>query len=290
MISATEANDLYHSTETGGYQINSSPRIDIPKGIEPPDEKPRERVKFNPLLVSPSPRDIKEVLEAHRLLPYNMLYAKYFTERNAYPLLRDYFLKHKEYTHMIICPDDLLITPNDIETLKSDILQDDYPILSGICNVDLDVTKNFWSITENIPHPVRPLQPKEGERKWGWRWYSWYNDSKISQEQALQKRSIIQVWHSGFALQSLRRDVVESIEFVTDSEANGIENWESAGTDIMFSNSCSLTGIPIFADPRIRMLHLRKYGKVEITLGNGELRFYPANSSEYQKIEIELKQ
>jgi len=283
MMSATEMNDLVETRKESKPSI----KIDIPKGVDIPDESPRERTEFKPLLVSPSPRDISQVLLAHRSLDADMLYAKYLTERNAYPLLKDYFLKHPEYTHMIICPDDLVILPKDLVQLAVDIYNNDYPIISGICNVDLDITKDFYSITENIPHPVRPLMPKEGERKWGWRWYSWYNDISIKREQELQKQEIIQVWHSGFALQALRRDVVEQIDFVTDSEANNIQNWESAGTDVMFSNSCALSGIPIFADPRIKMLHLRKSGKVEITLGDGELRFYPNGSKDYSLVPIE---
>jgi len=283
MMSATEMNDLVETRK----EPKPSIKIDIPKGVDIPDDSPRERTEFKPLLVSPSPRDILQVLSAHRSLDADMLYAKYFTERNSYPLLKDYFLKHPEYTHMIICPDDLVILPKDLVQLAVDIYNNDYPIISGICNVDLDITKDFYSITENIPHPVRPLMPKEGERKWGWRWYSWYNDVSIKREQELQKQEIIQVWHSGFALQALRRDVVEQIDFVTDSEANDIQNWESAGTDVMFSNSCALSGIPIFADPRIKMLHLRKSGKVEITLGDGELRFYPNGSKDYSLVPIE---
>lgn len=245
---------------------------------------------FWPLLVSPSPRDIPEVLEAHRRLPYDMLYAKYFTERNAYPLLRNYFLEHPEYTHMIICPDDLVIKPEDVDMLRQDLYENDYPILSGMCNVDLDINKDSYSITLNIPHPMRPLLPKEGTRRWGWRWYAWYNDDLIKKEQELQKRVILQVWHSGFALQAIRRDVVESFGFETDAKANSLEHWECAGTDVMYSNSCALTGVPIYADPRIKMLHLRKSGPVEITLGDPYLVLYHAHSKEGQQIPIELKQ
>jgi hypothetical protein len=241
-------------------------------------------VKFHPLLCSPSPRDIHEVMEAHKKLPYDMLYAKYFTERIAYPLLRQYFLEHKQYTHMILCPDDLVIKPEDMKQIKHDVLEGDYPVISGICNVDLDINKDSYTICLNIPHPVRPITRKE-ERIWKhgsipafalpWRWYAWYNDDLIKKEQELQKSIIIRVWHSGFALQAIRRDVVEQIPFQTDAVANGLEHMECSGTDIIYSNSLAASGIPQYADPRIKMVHLRHSGPIEITLGDGFLKFYP---------------
>lgn len=190
---------------------------------------------------------------------------------------------------MVLCPDDLVIKPEDVEKLEADILEMDYPIISGICNVDLDINKDKYSICENIPHPVRPLLPKEGTRRWGWRWYSWYNDETIKREQLLQNKKVIQVWHSGFALQAIRRDVVKELEFVTDAKANELTNWECAGTDVMFSNSCGLSGIPIYADPSIKMLHLRKSGPVEITLGNPFMALYLAGQDTPQTFTLELE-
>ena len=200
-------------------------------------------VKFNPLLCSPSPRDIPEVYEAHRKLPYDKLYAKYFIEREAYWHLRNFFLMHEEYSHMIICPDDLVIQPEDFELLKADILQDDYPILSGLCNVDLDIYRGFLSATQNLPHPKRPLIARDEpdyKKRWGWRWYAWFSKDTIKQEQERQGREIIQVMHSGFAMQALRRDVVKAIEFTTDAAENGITEAETSSVDVMFSNSCAM--------------------------------------------------
>ena len=73
--------------------------------------------KINPLLCCPSPRDIREVYEALRETGYDRLYAKYYPEKTAYNLLRDYFLDHTEYTHLVICPDDLIIKKEHIDSL-----------------------------------------------------------------------------------------------------------------------------------------------------------------------------
>lgn len=177
---------------------------------------------------------------------------------------------------MVLIPDDLVFTPQDVEQLYADLKEYDYATISGICNVDLDANRDKYSITENLPHPVRPLKKidcKEPHRRWfGWRWYSWFTDKTIAEEQKRQDRIIIRVQHSGFALQAIRRDIVEQTEFRTDGPDNGIEgNSETSSVDVMFSNSLGLQGIAIFVDPRIKMLHLRHSGPVEISLGDGEL-------------------
>lgn len=230
---------------------------------------------WNPLFCSPSPRDIPEVMECHRRLPFDRLYAKYFVEREAYWHLRRFFLSHPEYTHLVLIPDDLVFKMSDVEQLYRDLREYDYAILSGICNVDLGPNRDKWSITENLPHPIRPLKKvdnPQGNRRWfGWRWYSWYTNESIRDEQKRQNREIFRVQHSGFALQSIRRDIVERVEFITDAVENGIPESETSSVDIMFSNLCGAAGFAIFVDPRIRMLHMRQAGPVEITLGNAEL-------------------
>lgn len=231
---------------------------------------------WNPLFCSPSPRDIAEVTRAHQKIPFDRLYAKYFVEREAYWHLRNFFLKHDEYTHLVIIPDDLIVEPHHVAQLYKDLEECDYAVLSGICNIDL-AHPHLYSITENLPHPVRPLKkidcPTETpQRRWyGWRWYSWFTDKTIQDEQKRQNSIIIRVQHSGFALQAIRRDVVEQIEFMTDALENGIKESETSSVDVMFSNSCGAAGIPIFVDPRIKMLHLREAGPVEIILGDSEL-------------------
>lgn len=230
---------------------------------------------WKPLFASPSPRDIPQVIKCHQQLKYDRVYAKYFVERAAYWHLRNFFLQHPEYTHLILIPDDLVFTPDDVEQIYKDLQENDYPILSGICNVNLDSHKDRWSITENLPHPMRPLQKCDdptGDKAWyGWRWYSWFTDKTIEEEQKRQNSTIIRVPHSGFALQCIRRDVVEAIEFVTDAKDNGLEDVETSSVDVMFSNTCMFARIPIMVDPRIKMLHLRNQGPVDITLGNPEI-------------------
>lgn len=250
--------------------------------------------KFNPCLCSPSPRDIPEVLEAHTKLKCDKLYAKYFIEREAYWHLRNFFLHaDQEYTHMILAPDDLVITPEDYNQLVEDIKKYNYPIISGICNVDQQDYKDYWDITENLPHPLRPLKDyddytgKERSRWWGYRWYSWFDDNTIKDEVNRQKGNpIIRVLHSGFALQALRRDVVERINFITDAEVNGIVNAECSSVDVMFSNTCAVDGIAIMADTRIKMRHLRNSGPVQISLGDSYMQHIVDGKENIYKVGI----
>ena len=127
--------------------------------------------------------------------------------------------------------------------------------------------------------PVRfhPGDDPTGKRWWGWRWYSWYNADTIKKEQLRQsgqagyRHPIFRVMHSGFALQCIRRDVVEMISFVTDAADNGLKESETSSVDIMYSNSCAIAGVAIMVDPRIKMLHLRHAGPVTIELGGEEI-------------------
>lgn len=271
----------------------------------------KEDIKL--LIAVPSPRDIKQVLKAHDKLEEEVAYAKYLPERIAYNLLRDYFLNYTDCTHMVIAPDDLVIEQHHIDKLKQDISEYDYAVISGLCNVaqgkGLD---ELYSITENLPHPLRPaIEPTVPEKirhEWGYRWYAWYSKAALKKEIQRQSSSttkpkeIIRVWHSGFALQAIRRDIVKVIQFQTDvlEQGPGFEKMETASTDIMFSNACAFLKIPIYVDTKINMLHLRSAGDIEIMFGDYQLQikhrdgtretYIPKNPPDMEEIRKILKE
>lgn len=227
---------------------------------------------WNPLLCSPSPRDIEKVRDALMECPYDILYAKYYREKLAVTNLYEYFMAHPEYTHFIYCPDDLVIRPEHLSSLKKILDARDYPILSGVCNVDLDDMKDFLSITYNLPHPAKHIKGKQ----LGWRYYHWYHKN--------DGNGVVQTLHSGFAAQIIRRDVLEKIKFDNDASFNPLENPNEAGSaDVMFSNTCAIACLPIVASLDVRMLHLRHHGKIEITLGNPFMEFHKWDGRKHVK-------
>lgn len=230
-------------------------------------------MEIKPLLFSPSPRDIKTVFAHLKETGFPRLYSKYFPEKMAYNLAREWFLKHEEYTHFVICPDDLIVKKEHIESLIQDLEENDYPVLSGVCNVDKAKNKDYLSITENLPHPQRMVPERNLV---GWRWYSWvHKDSKF-------EMPIMSFPFSGFAAQFIRRDVMKRYRFIDDAKYNGTPDLLTGAIDVMFSNTCAIEKLPIMVDTRIRMEHLKAAERFfDIVLGDGELRFYPKNSDDY---------
>ena len=238
-------------------------------------------MKVNPLLCSPSPRDLKNVYDSLKKTGYPRLYAKYYPEKTAYNLMRKYFLEHTEYTHMVICPDDLLIDKEHINNLIKVLEIKNYPILSGVCNVDLNDNKDKLDITENLPHPQRTVPIR---KLVGWRFYSWIprNTRFIN--------PVIRVPFSGFAAQFISRETLQKYSFIDDAKYNGTPDLITGAIDVMFANVCALMNVPIMVDTRVRMKHLKGTTRnLEITLGDGELRFYPPNSDKYEVVQAEEK-
>lgn len=238
--------------------------------------------EIRPLLVCPSPRDIREVYEALKETGHDRLYAKYYPEKTAYNLLRDWFLDHEEYTHLVICPDDLIIKKEHIDKLL-DILENkhDYPVLSGCCNVDQGENKDFLNLTYNLPHPKRTVPEKNVV---GWRYYHWiHKDTKFPSD-------LIQVPFSGFAAMFIRRDVVKRYKFTDDAAQNGTPSLITGAIDVMFANVCAIEGITQTVDHTVRMEHLKGKDRFfDITLGDGELRFYHGGTDMYELEASEAK-
>src|SRR5215216_1474434 len=111
---------------------------------------------INPLIVIPSPRDLPLVKDAlDKITEYDKLWVKYSPEYITYPRIRLEFLKNRyKYTHLVICPDDLLID----DKAKLELLFKDYEsfpeheldkiIMSGYCNVNTSENSKYANVTQ----------------------------------------------------------------------------------------------------------------------------------------------
>lgn len=189
---------------------------------------------MKPLIGIPSPRDIKTFKEHIQRLPADKLWLKYYKQLEAYERMRKYFLNH-HYSHLIICPDDLIVQPYDLTRLIHGLIRHDYPVLSGMCNVD-DASNTEVNIT-----PLKHI-PKEDIV---FRQYVWMS----AKSKRLRKGEIFQVGFAGFGFFAIRRDIVEQIPFRTDETGCCI--------DTFFCWDCHKAKIPIYVDPKINMLHLK---------------------------------
>ena len=75
------------------------------------------------LMGIPTPRDNVDGVSNNTYgLPIDVLTVKYFKEYVAYQIIRDYFLAHKEYTHLLIKGDDVIVTKKHYEQLLMDVI------------------------------------------------------------------------------------------------------------------------------------------------------------------------
>lgn len=180
---------------------------------------------IEPLICSASPRDIPDFTAAIKKIPVDKLFAKYHTEREAYRVLREMFLDTKKYTHMIICPDDLIVQVKDYEILLNDVKEFDYPVIGGIFNINYQNMDTYVAAKKLSPFRL------------------------FTNEELFADGPIKQVAFDGFAFTFVRRDVVKDIEFHS-------KEYSSTAFDVAFATECQKYDIPIHVDTRAKMLHL----------------------------------
>ncbi|MDR4491376.1 MAG: hypothetical protein R2685_10825 [Candidatus Nitrosocosmicus sp.] len=195
--------------------------------------------QINPLLCIPSPRNIKVVKECIDSLPYDKLWMKEnFDEVQAYTILRNYFLEHKEYTHFVILPDDLLVPLSTLEKLIDDLKKKDYPVLSGICNFNSEKFKSYevdTAVDANHKNGMDYLLQNEAPHR----------DHFVKSGQL---KGIKKVLFSGFPITFIKREILEKIDF---------SNSKGRGLDAAFAVSLLNERIDQYVDFDARSLHLK---------------------------------
>ena len=204
---------------------------------------------MNPLIALPSPRDFLTVKEAlDRIQEHDKLWVKYSPEHLTYPIIREQFLKNKQYTHLVICPDDLLIDDkNKLQTLFNDYElfpeeERDKIILSGYCNVDTSENSKYANITQYDVSNTRQD-----------RTYRWFTLEELENK---TDNFLIPVMFAGFPLMIIPRSAIEQIPFRNDSSTG---NFDELGccVDVMFCNDAIAKGYRIYVDSRVRLYHLK---------------------------------
>jgi len=199
---------------------------------------------IKPLLGILNPRELPAFQESiNNIKNIDKVFIKYFTpEADAYYSLRLFFLHHFQFSHLILCPDDVLFTEKEIQTLIDDIGKFNPPVITGFSNINL---------TDQINDVTLSLYPEPMERA-------------ARQYQLLTKQDLakmpryFQVKWQGFSLTTIRRDIVERIEFDDDAKWNGQPYGAGCCLDSTFSYNCNIRGIPIICDQQVQILHLRE--------------------------------
>ena len=189
-----------------------------------------------PLVFIPSPRDLPEFKEAADKIKLDKLWVKYYEQELAYVLARNHFLNDETYSHLIILPDDLLCTQEQIEQL----IYHDLSVVSGWCNVDK--VHDDTEISLALP-PNPPARGKHEE----------FQFIKISEAEYLRDRNggsgrLLPVSFSGFAPACIHRYVVEKIPFRASS---------GCCVDSCFSLDLASHLLQQFVDLNVRTTHLK---------------------------------
>jgi hypothetical protein len=168
-------------------------------------------------------------------------------EYESYNIMRQYFLKNPQYTHMVIVGDDITVEPRHIARLLDDLEDYDVPIISGMMNVE-ENDNRFRNLTLGLP-----AKDPEARR------YEWITREQLTQVEP----GLMRVSFSGFPLMAIRRDVVEKLgDFVTDAIYRNIPVHTGNSIDLTFAWFCAENDIPIYADNRIDLKHYRNSGLI----------------------------
>lgn len=198
----------------------------------------------NLLLFRGSPRsDIINVETWNDKLPCDLFIVRFVAEFHAYKKAREFFMEHKEYTHLVIATDDIVVQPRHVEKLQKDLEEHDFPVLSGYMNVDQNDTQNM-----NICYKIGMKQRRIRQYKW-------------IQKDDLPDEMFIDVEFAGFGLTAIRRDIIEGYPvFAADKVFDGFPPHRGASLDFVFCWHCKDKGIPVKVDTDIQMKHLRASG------------------------------
>src|SRR4029079_9571440 len=192
-----------------------------------------------PILVIFSPRDIPEFLESIEKIQTPKLWMKYYPQEQAYRDARQWFLAQEGFTHLIICPDDLIIKQESLDILTV-YAEMGYDILSGWCNSTAGKPEddNIYS-NISIEHVTNKLPRQQV-----------WEDLKFDRIKTIinLKPNIVRVAHSGFALTSISRDMVKAVPFRAD---------DNCCVDTCFSQDLKAKGIKQYLHTMVQSRHIR---------------------------------
>ena len=218
------------------------------------------------LLFRGSPRsNIIEVERYNPVLPCDKLIIRFVTEFKAYEQARDFFLQHEEYDYLVLATDDIIVRPEHIIQLQKDLEEFQFAVISGVMNVD----QSDYSKPEGFLNICYELALKDRKL----RSYSWIKRKDLPKEDKFL------VKFSGFPLMAIRRDIVQMTPFAADGLYKGKDMHFGASLDFVFCWFCHEHGIPIYADKRIDMYHLRTSGRMQLGEKEKRTEFIPFNTN-----------
>jgi hypothetical protein len=194
-------------------------------------------------------RDVPEFEKAvdATLSGFDKVVASYFPSYTARRLIRATFRNLREYTHLAILPDDLIVNQKAIDILVTDLQRVDYPVLCGCANLDMTPAgRSLVNVSLELPSP----KLKKGTHHYNLMTEEWELIYSKNQQPIIVK-------YAGDPFVILRRDIVDKLSFLNDASYNGVTEDQGCCEDVVMSNELDKLGIPLYCDLRAKMLHLK---------------------------------
>ena len=202
---------------------------------------------MNPLIFIPKVRDITKVLNSWDHLPYDKLVVENFEQQEAYNFARNHFLLQEQYTHLVICPDDMVVDHDSFEALKRQVDEYDLSNLSGIANRVQDIPDEYCCQNMN---GINYEQPNGAS-------FEYYTSDTIPSEMFI-------AGFTGFCCQWIDRELMSNITLNGIPERRNCLDWQ-------FARELYKLEIPLLVYPDAKFLHLSLEQRPELRqwrLGN----------------------
>jgi len=169
----------------------------------------------------------------------------------AHKIARDYFLEHKEYSHILIMAEDVVITPDHIKLILDDYEATHYPVICGVINIAFE--KPLLAINTRDLRGVRVMHTRDYQM--------------IGLLDVLSNRldyPFQKVFFNGKALMLVRREVMEKVTFSPYTywvhprmrrKLGAMAPKKGTMFDLKFALECADLGIPVYADLRLLLFH-----------------------------------
>jgi hypothetical protein len=164
----------------------------------------------------------------------------------AHRIVKDYFLKHSEYTHLLIYGEDALFTPDHVKLLIEDAKEHDFQVVSGWTNINFKMSLSNVGMADLRKIPIVD--------------YRQYKFIDIIDLINYKNNDIfIKCFYVGLPLTLIRRDVVEKVTFepytIKNVRIGKVYYKMGIMHDVRFAIDCANNNIPIYIDKRLFGLH-----------------------------------
>ena len=199
------------------------------------------------------------------------LLVRFHLHHEADDVAMRFFNEHKEYDSMIVSSDDVLGTPDNVRMLLEDEEKNNFPVVSGWCNVLIDKPWAAVSMGANR-QAIRTKVVR----------FEDYNFITVH-DIILAKYGYpyFKAWFTGMPLTLIKREVLEKFplrpfrmhrdpicHYALDKDIREGRKARGVMQDFQFACDCAVNKVPITIDARIFLLH---FGFMGLYLKIGEM-------------------